>query len=84
MCVDQDKVVLGIDPVIAGGGGPPGCGCSHQQFASYGDNDECASRSVPSAFGFLGGAVLSVTIPPRGVALMGPLAFKPTVRCILH
>jgi hypothetical protein len=58
----------------------PPCGCSHQQFTSFsGREDDCQSRSVPSAFGFLGGAVVSVTIPPRRSAVLGPVVFKPTV-----
>jgi hypothetical protein len=61
--------------------GPPPCGCSHHAFSSFsGATDDCQTRSVPSAFGFLGGATVSTTIPPMSTALLGPLVFKPAVR----
>ena len=79
---EVDEPVGGMDAATINGGGPPPCGCSHQQFATFSESQECASRSVPSSFGFLGGAVLSVTIPPMASALLGPLVFKPTVSVV--
>jgi hypothetical protein len=73
-----DHPLLCALPVV---NGPPPCGCSHHAFSSFsGATDDCQTRSVPSAFGFLGGATVSTTIPPMSTALLGPLVFKPAVR----